>query len=128
MSYLATLSFDNTNYKVLKCQFGIGQAIDREKMILKSPTLSLIKLELEAAADSELLEWRANTHMRKNGNLTFYQKEKDIMRLKRFNFVDASCVFFDEVFDPFARESKRTNISILTQELVLDDGLTISNN
>ncbi len=128
MSLLATLSFDNTNYKVLKCQFGISQAIDREKMILKDPTLSLIKLELDTVAGSELLEWKANINMRKTGNLTFYQQENDIVRLKRFNFIDAWCVSYDEVFDPEAGDFLRTNISISTRNLVLDEGLTISNN
>ncbi len=126
MSFIATLTIDDIEYKVLKCHFGIEQAIAQNGMATQNPRGGVIHVELESSESTELYHWMVTPNLLKNGNVTFFRRDA-MSRMKRLDFTDALCVNYDEYFVHDGNTAMLTKITISARETVLED-VTVSNN
>ncbi len=127
MSFLSTLTIDDTDYKVLKCHFGMNQSIAKNGMAIQNPTGGgLIDIIIESTSSTDLFDWMVSANKKKNGSITFYRRDA-MSRLKRLDFTDALCVRYDEDFDHDGASPMTTRVTISAREIVLED-VTVSNN
>ncbi len=127
MSFISILTVDDTDYKILKCHFGMNQSVAKNGMAIQNPTGGgIIDIHLESTGSTELFNWMANANLRKNGNITFYRRDA-MSRLKRLDFTDALCVKYDEDFDHDGTNPMVTRVTISAREIVLED-VTVTNN
>ncbi len=127
MSFISTLTIDDTDYKVLKCHYGMKQSISKAGDATQDPTGGgIIDIELESSESTELFNWMASSNLRKNGSVTFYRRDA-MSRMKRLDFTDALCVIYDEYFEHEGVNAMVTRITISAKEMTLED-VSVSNN
>ncbi len=127
MSFISTLTVDDTDYNILKCHFGMNQSVAKNGMAVQNPTGGgIIDIHLESTSSTELFNWMANANLKKNGSITFYRRDA-MSRQKRLDFTDALCIKYDEDFDYDGTNPMVTRVTISAREIVLED-VTVTNN
>ncbi len=127
MSFISTFTIDDTDYKVLRCTFGMEQSISKNGDATQDPAGGgIIHLELESSESTELFNWMANSNLRKNGSVTFFRRDA-MSRMKRLDFTDALCVRYYEDFVHDGTNAMISRMTISAREITLED-VTVSNN
>lgn len=127
MSFLAQLTIDNTEIRLLSCHFGMDQPIASNGLVSQKPVGGgVIEFELESTSSTEFFDWMVSPSLRKSGSITFYRRDA-LSRLKRLDFTDAQCISYHEDFQSTGEAPMHTKMKISARELKVED-VSVMNN
>jgi hypothetical protein len=121
MSFKAKFEVDGKEYRVLKCDFSLHQAIDDTGRVSSTVRQGLINIEVESTDDTALFEWAVDHYGRKSGKITFNKRDED-SKLKELEFEEAYLVSYEEAFDNAGTGAMTETVSLSAFKVKLGNG------
>lgn len=121
MSFKAKFEVDGKEYRVLKCDYSLQQAVDDTGRPSSTTRGGLINLVVESTDDTSLFEWMCDSYMRKDGKITFNKRDEDA-KLKELEFQEAYMIAYEESFDNVGSGSMVESFRLSAHTIKLGNG------
>lgn len=117
----AQLKVDKANDReVIYVQYQFNQQIDVEGQPTGTTRGGVINLKVKStnAGDIALLQWTCDSYDERNGQITWPDKNGNIMKTLRFT--NAYCVSYEEVYDDTNKDRMYESITITCRQLSVE--------
>lgn len=119
MSFLAKLEIDGETMNVLEFNCSIRQEMDKSGKPSADPSGGNIRLLVESTKSTLLFDWMVSHSQIKNGKITFFRRDA-ISKMREFEFNEAYCVSYDEIFISDNSTPMQIQFSISAKEISMN--------
>ncbi len=98
MSFKAKFSVGGSERNILSCSYDLTQEVDATGRPSSVTRGGRIKLSVESTGETDLFEWMCNNFERKDGTVTFYNRDTDSVS-KELEFTEGYLVKYEEKFN-----------------------------